>query len=122
MPELPEELAAAADLAPRVPPLQANPAIQMVLYEQNIMSGTNIYMRPRRIKIFLPFPEKAGTERKIAFWSSICRALGRHGAADCLLELHLPGACCSYPWEIEIERPWRLRDWRMIETRADEKV
>ena len=103
MPEPLEELAAAADLAPRAP-LQAKLAIQMVLYEQNRISGTNIYMRPCRIKIS-PFAGEGG-----------------HGAADCLLELHLPGACSSYPWKIEIERPWRLRDWRMIETRADEKV
>ena len=51
---------------------QAKPAIQMVMYEQNIISGMNIYMRPRRINIFLPLPEKAGTVRQITFWSSIC--------------------------------------------------
>jgi len=46
---------------------QAKPAIQMVMYELNRISGMNIYMRPRRIKIFLPLPEKAGTERRITF-------------------------------------------------------
>ena len=54
--------------------MQAKLAIQMVLFEQNRISGMNIYMRSRRIKIFLPLMEK-GTERQIAFWSSICRAL-----------------------------------------------
>ena len=55
--------------------MQAKLAIQMVLFEQNRISGMNIYMRSRRIKIFLPLPEKAGMERQIAFWSSICQAL-----------------------------------------------
>ena len=72
--EPPEELAAAADSAPRAP-LQAKTAIQMVLYEQNRISDMNICMRPRRIKIFLTLAEKAGTEQQIAFWSSICWAL-----------------------------------------------
>ena len=84
--------------------LQAKPAIEMALYDQDRVSGTNT-------------DEAKQDEDLLTLGGE-----GRHGAADCLLELHLPGACCSHPLEIEIERPWRLRDWRMIETRADEKV
>ena len=46
--------------------LQAKPAIEMALYDQDRVSGTNT-MRPSKMKIFLPLVAKADTEQQIAF-------------------------------------------------------
>ena len=65
----------AADSAPRAP-LQAKQAIEMVMYEQNRVSGMNMHQAMQDYDLLT-----LGGE-------------GGHGVADCLLELHLPSACC----------------------------
>jgi len=58
--------------------LQAKPSVEMALYDQNRVSGTNMH-------------EATQDEDLLTLGGE-----GGHGAADCLLELLLLGAC-YYP-------------------------